>query len=126
MVVFYFLSPLPSLLARRHSDDSASNPCRELAYFLTTGNIKHQIFFSTNTKYFYASNHKYFSGIVLSAFALPIVLARAPVSAGPGPDVTTTTAAPHTSLGQDTLEAEVAVNNATVTDTVVRILLLTS
>ena len=60
MVVFYFLSPLPSLLARRHSDDSASNPCRELAYFLTTGNIKHQIFFSTNTKYFYASNHKYF------------------------------------------------------------------
>merc|ERR1711884_93575 len=56
VVVFYFLSPLPSLLARRHSDDSASNPCRELAYFLTTGNIKHQIFFSTNTKYFYASN----------------------------------------------------------------------
>ena len=50
VVVFYFLSPLPSLLARRHSDDSASNPCRELAYFLTTGNIKHQIFFSTNTK----------------------------------------------------------------------------
>ena len=37
MVVFYFLSPIPSLLARRHSDDSASNPCRELAYFLTTG-----------------------------------------------------------------------------------------
>ena len=52
------------------------------------------------------------------------MLARAPVSAGPGPDVTTTTAAPHTSLGQDTLEAEVAVNNATVTNTVVRILLL--
>ena len=68
----------------------------------------------------------FFPGIVLSAFALPIVLARAPVSVGPGPDVTTTTAAPHTSLGQDTLEAEVAVNNATVTDTVVRILLTTN
>ena len=71
--------------------------------------------------------HQIFSpGIVLSAFALPIVLARAPVSVGPGPDVTTTTAAPHTSLGQDTLEAEVAVNNATVTNTVVRILLTTN
>merc|ERR1719400_741844 len=48
------------MLARRHSDDSASNPCRELAYFLTTG-------------------------IVISAFALPIVLARAPVSMTPAP-----------------------------------------
>merc|ERR1711971_1205310 len=66
VVVFYFLSPIPSLLARRHSDDSASNPCRELAYFLTTG-------------------------IVLSAFALPIVLARAPVAVVPGPNNTTTT-----------------------------------
>merc|ERR1711936_1321281 len=67
VVVFYFLSPIPSLLARRHSDDSASNPCRELAYFLTTG-------------------------IVMSAFALPIVLARAPAGGDtPGPDVTTTT-----------------------------------
>merc|ERR1711988_1826221 len=24
------------MLARRHSEDSASNPCRELAYFVTT------------------------------------------------------------------------------------------
>merc|ERR1712045_916117 len=64
VVVFYFLSPIPSLLARRHSDDSASNPCRELACFLTTG-------------------------IVLSAFALPIVLARAPVAVVPGPNNTT-------------------------------------
>ena len=71
MVVFYLLSPIPSLIARRHSDDSASNPCRELAYFLTTG-------------------------IVMSAFALPIVLARAPVAGdSPGPDVTTTTPAPN-------------------------------
>ena len=71
VVVFYFLSPIPSLLARRHSDDSASNPCRELAYFLTTG-------------------------IVLSAFALPIVLARAPVAVSPDPNnTTTTTAAPN-------------------------------
>jgi len=71
VVVFYLLSPIPSLIARRHSDDSASNPCRELAYFLTTG-------------------------IVMSAFALPIVLARAPVAGDtPGPDVTTTTPSPN-------------------------------
>merc|ERR1719356_480827 len=25
------------MLARRHSEDAASNPCRELAYFVTTG-----------------------------------------------------------------------------------------
>merc|ERR1711874_941710 len=46
------------MLARRHSEDSASNPCRELAYFVTTG-------------------------IVISAFALPIVLSRAPVTVTP-------------------------------------------
>merc|ERR1711874_656246 len=58
------------MLARRHSEDSASNPCRELAYFVTTG-------------------------IVISAFALPIVLSRAPVTVTPTtppPDTTTTTA----------------------------------
>ena len=60
-MVFYFLSPIPNLLARRHSDDSASNPCRELALFITTG-------------------------IVVSAFALPIVLARAPVAADTPPN----------------------------------------
>merc|ERR1712066_883032 len=69
VIIFYMLSPLPSMLARRHSEDSASNPCRELAYFITTG-------------------------IVISAFALPIVLARAPVAVSgpttPTPDVTTT------------------------------------
>merc|ERR1712045_131843 len=64
------------MLARRHSEDSASNPCRELAYFITTG-------------------------IVISAFALPIVLSRAPVTVSPStppPDTltTTTTVAPNT------------------------------
>merc|ERR1711874_828424 len=69
VIIFYLLSPLPSMLARRHSEDSASNPCRELAYFVTTG-------------------------IVNSAFALPIVLSRAPVTVTPTtppPDTTTTT-----------------------------------
>merc|ERR1711942_113941 len=65
VVIFYLLSPLPSLIAKRHSEDSASNPCRELAWFLTTG-------------------------IVVSAFALPIVLARAPVAVSPGPAPTPT------------------------------------
>merc|ERR1719471_50634 len=57
------------MLARRHSEDAASNPCRELAYFVTTG-------------------------IVISAFALPIVLARAEVTVSPttpAPDTVTTT-----------------------------------
>merc|ERR550519_871049 len=54
------------MLARRHSDDSASNPCRELAYFITTG-------------------------IVISAFALPIVLSRAPVQVAPTPPTSTAT-----------------------------------
>merc|ERR1711963_1273205 len=57
------------MLARRHSEDAASNPCRELAYFVTTG-------------------------IVISAFALPIVLARAEVTVSPTtptPDTVTTT-----------------------------------
>merc|ERR1712117_796143 len=53
------------MIARRHSEDSASNPCRELAYFITTG-------------------------IVISAFALPIVLSRAPVTVN-GPDTNGTT-----------------------------------
>merc|ERR1712126_789259 len=49
VVVFYLLSPIPTFIAKRYADDSlSSNPCRELAWFLTTG-------------------------IVVSAFALPIV-----------------------------------------------------
>merc|ERR1711988_227157 len=54
VVVFYLLSPIPSLIAKRYTETSGENgQCRELAWFLTTG-------------------------IVVSAFALPIVLARAP------------------------------------------------
>lgn len=53
VLIFYVLSPIPTFISRRVSDDteSASNACRELAYFLTTG-------------------------IVVSAFGLPIILAR--------------------------------------------------
>ncbi|KAL2097758.1 hypothetical protein ACEWY4_006965 [Coilia grayii] len=53
VLIFYVLSPIPHFIARRVSDDgdSGSNACRELAYFLT-------------------------SGIVVSAFGLPIVLAH--------------------------------------------------
>jgi len=54
VVVFYLLSPIPSLIAKRYTETSGENgQCRELAWFLTTG-------------------------IVVSAFALPIVLTRAP------------------------------------------------
>merc|ERR1719278_1089353 len=56
------------MVARRHSDESVSNPCRELAYFLTTG-------------------------IVISAFALPIVLSRAPVEVTPPPPTETDSSA---------------------------------
>ena len=65
MVVFYLLSPIPSLLAKRYTDTTGENgQCRELAWFLTTG-------------------------IVVSAFALPIVLSRAP-GAGPATNNTQT------------------------------------
>merc|ERR1712113_1364098 len=61
VVIFYLISPIPTLIAKRRGDDSSgSNPCRELAWFLTTG-------------------------IVVSAFALPIVLSRAPVAVTPAP-----------------------------------------
>jgi len=65
VVVFYLLSPIPSLLAKRYTDTTGENgQCRELAWFLTTG-------------------------IVVSAFALPIVLSRAP-GAGPATNNTQT------------------------------------
>ncbi|KAL6489806.1 hypothetical protein MHYP_G00001510 [Metynnis hypsauchen] len=53
VLIFYILSPLPHFIASRCGDDtdSSSNACRELALFLTTG-------------------------IVISAFGLPIILAR--------------------------------------------------
>eukprot|EP00092_Neocalanus_flemingeri_P034301 GFUD01037303.1.p1 GENE.GFUD01037303.1~~GFUD01037303.1.p1 ORF type:complete len:158 (-),score=35.81 GFUD01037303.1:592-1065(-) len=95
VVIFYLLSPIPTLIAKRHSDDSSSNPCRELAWFLTTG-------------------------IVVSAFALPIVLARAPVSEvipTPGPiDLsTTTTLAPVTNTTTNTTTVIEGVPAALVT-----------
>ncbi|NP_001187741.1 leptin receptor gene-related protein [Ictalurus punctatus] len=53
VVIFYVISPLPYFISTRLGDDtdSSSNTCRELSHFLTTG-------------------------IVISAFGLPIVLAR--------------------------------------------------
>ncbi|XP_056599364.1 leptin receptor gene-related protein [Triplophysa dalaica] len=52
VLLFYILSPIPNLIARRHVDDTESTSAlRELAYFLTTG-------------------------IVVSAYGLPVVLAR--------------------------------------------------
>merc|ERR1719219_874133 len=77
------------MLARRHSDDSASNPCRELAYFLTTG-------------------------IVISAFALPIVLSRAPVVVAPAPPPPTSPDTPDSSAITTTLAP-----NTTTTTTVI-------
>uniref|UniRef100_A0AAX7SX39 Leptin receptor overlapping transcript-like 1 n=1 Tax=Astatotilapia calliptera TaxID=8154 RepID=A0AAX7SX39_ASTCA len=58
LLFFYILSPIPYCISRRVVDDtdSASNACKELAIFLTTG-------------------------IVISAFGLPIVFARAEVIA---------------------------------------------
>ncbi|KAG8437130.1 hypothetical protein GDO86_007995 [Hymenochirus boettgeri] len=53
VLIFYAISPIPYFIAKRVSDDTdaASSACRELAFFFTTG-------------------------IVVSAFGLPIVLAR--------------------------------------------------
>ena len=51
VIVFYILLPIPNLLARRHKHESDA---KDLANFLT-------------------------AGIVVSAFALPIVMSRAPV-----------------------------------------------
>ncbi|XP_057196945.1 leptin receptor overlapping transcript-like 1 [Triplophysa rosa] len=58
LLFFYILSPIPHCISRRVVDDtdSASHACKELAIFLTTG-------------------------IVVSAFGLPIIFARANVIA---------------------------------------------
>ncbi|CAG0895403.1 unnamed protein product [Darwinula stevensoni] len=56
VIVFYLLSPIPMVIARRYRDEmQASSVCHELAIFITTG-------------------------IIISAFGLPMVLARAPRS----------------------------------------------
>ncbi|XP_069718050.1 leptin receptor gene-related protein isoform X1 [Phaenicophaeus curvirostris] len=59
VLIFYFICPIPHFIAKRVSDDSdaASSACRELAYFFTTG-------------------------IVVSAFGFPIILARVEADAG--------------------------------------------
>jgi len=57
VVIFYVLAPIPTLITRRFSDSlQTSSALKEACAFFTTG-------------------------IVLSAFALPIVLARAPSAA---------------------------------------------
>lgn len=52
--LFYALTFLPILIAHRSNADNGTTPCLEFAYFLT-------------------------AGLVLSAFALPVVLARSAV-----------------------------------------------
>uniref|UniRef100_A0A8C4R1Q0 Leptin receptor overlapping transcript like 1 n=1 Tax=Eptatretus burgeri TaxID=7764 RepID=A0A8C4R1Q0_EPTBU len=56
VLIFYVLSPLPHCIARRCTEetDTASSACREFTLFLTTG-------------------------IVISGFGLPLILARAEV-----------------------------------------------
>lgn len=55
VVLFYVLAPIPTLLARRYTEhQGSSNACLETAIFITMG-------------------------LVVSAFALPIVLARVAV-----------------------------------------------
>ncbi|ETE70383.1 Leptin receptor gene-related protein [Ophiophagus hannah] len=57
VLIFYAICPIPHFIARRVSDDTdaASSTCQELSYFFTTG-------------------------IVVSAFGLPIILARVEVN----------------------------------------------
>ncbi|KAF2880909.1 hypothetical protein ILUMI_25267 [Ignelater luminosus] len=56
VVLFYVLAPIPTLMARRYTEhQGSSNACMETAIFITMG-------------------------LVVSSFALPIVLARAPYS----------------------------------------------
>ena len=88
VVVFHLASPLPSLLARRHGDSSpGSSPGKEIAWFLTTG-------------------------IVVSAFALPIVLARAQVAVAPNPEQSSTTASPDYPMTSTDLSNITMNNNA--------------
>ncbi|XP_059060767.1 leptin receptor gene-related protein isoform X2 [Achroia grisella] len=54
VVLFYVLCPIPTMIARRHSDSTGgtNSPCMEAAIFITMG-------------------------FIVSSFALPIVLTRA-------------------------------------------------
>nr|BAI48028.1 leptin receptor gene-related protein [Sus scrofa] len=56
VLVFHALSPIPHFIAKRatYDSDATSSACRELAYFFTTG-------------------------IVVSAFGFPVILARVAV-----------------------------------------------
>ncbi|XP_068949501.1 leptin receptor gene-related protein isoform X2 [Petaurus breviceps papuanus] len=56
VLIFHVIAPIPHFIAKRATDDSdaSSSSCQELAYFFTTG-------------------------IVVSAFGLPIILARVSV-----------------------------------------------
>lgn len=55
VVLLYLLAPVPTLIARRYAEDSGGSggPCLEFSIFITMG-------------------------FIVSAFALPIVLARSP------------------------------------------------
>ncbi|XP_076180041.1 leptin receptor overlapping transcript-like 1 [Ptiloglossa arizonensis] len=57
VVLFHLLAPIPTIIARRYTNnyDNNPNPCLELAIFITMG-------------------------FIVSSFALPIVLARSPAS----------------------------------------------
>ncbi|XP_017759545.1 PREDICTED: leptin receptor overlapping transcript-like 1 [Eufriesea mexicana] len=57
VVLFYVLSPIPTMIARRNINyfENTPNPCLELAIFITMG-------------------------FVVSSFGLPIVLARSPMN----------------------------------------------
>ncbi|XP_017900702.1 PREDICTED: leptin receptor gene-related protein isoform X1 [Capra hircus] len=56
VLIFYAISPIPHFIAKRatYDSDATSSACRELAYFFTTG-------------------------IVVSAFGFPVILARVSV-----------------------------------------------
>jgi len=57
LLAFYLIAPFPTIISRKYGDGTGnSTPCQEMAVFLT-------------------------SVIVVSAFGLPIVLARAPIAA---------------------------------------------
>ncbi|XP_064445083.1 leptin receptor gene-related protein isoform X2 [Mirounga angustirostris] len=60
VLIFHVISPIPHFIAKRatYDSDATSSACRELAYFFTTG-------------------------IVVSAFGFPVILARVSVPMNP-------------------------------------------